>query len=63
ADDLIFCLLHGYSFLNKWLIFPPDLTLYQAGVAIAFFQPSTMDGTSSSLSAIVPHKIESILYK
>jgi len=23
------------------------LTLYQAGVAIAFFQPSTMDGTSS----------------
>jgi hypothetical protein len=33
--------------LNKWLIFSPDLTLYQAGVAIAFFQPSTTDGTSS----------------
>jgi hypothetical protein len=31
---------------------PPELTLEQVGVAIAFFQPSTMNGTSSEGAVI-----------
>jgi hypothetical protein len=37
--------LHGY-FLSKTLDLSwPDVTLHQAEVAIAFYQPSTMNGT------------------
>jgi len=46
--DLVCCLMHGYSFLsNRWSFHWPDGTSHQAGVAIAFLQPSTKDGTTS----------------
>jgi hypothetical protein len=49
--------------LNKWLIFSPDLTLYQAGVAIAFFQPSTMDGTSSQEGRYLAESLPSLPFR